>query len=161
MSNVRPIETRYKSYQFRSRLEARWGVFFDRMGIPWEYEADGFRTSHGGYLPDFRLFGCLFAEVKPLVHIESAFPKLLAFVQETGLDLLLLVDTPDETWYSVLRRDGDDWLDFGWSAEKGRPWLAYCGPERPDPGYLLDSGRFRDAISAARSARFEHGETPR
>lgn len=161
MSEIRAIETRYKGWRFRSRLEARWAVFFDRMGIPWEYEADGFQTSHGGYLPDFRLFGCLFAEVKPLAHAEAAWPKITAFVEETGLDLLVLIDAPDEVWYPVLRQNGGgDWLDFAWSAEKGRPWLHYCGPERPDPEYLCLDPKFSTAVTAARSARFEHGERP-
>ena len=26
---IKPIETHYKGYRFRSRLEARWAVFFD------------------------------------------------------------------------------------------------------------------------------------
>jgi hypothetical protein len=29
------IPTRYKGYHFRSRLEARWAVFFDALGIKW------------------------------------------------------------------------------------------------------------------------------
>lgn len=33
---IKPIETKYKGYRFRSRLEARWAVFFDALGISWE-----------------------------------------------------------------------------------------------------------------------------
>ena len=53
-------------YLFRSRLEARWAVFFDAMGIEWEYEPEGIVLSDGtNYLPDFYLphFHCYF-EVK-------------------------------------------------------------------------------------------------
>jgi hypothetical protein len=32
-------------YRFRSRLEARWAVFFDVAGIPWQYEPEGFDLS--------------------------------------------------------------------------------------------------------------------
>ena len=32
-NKVKPIETQYHGYRFRSRLEARWAVFFDVMGI--------------------------------------------------------------------------------------------------------------------------------
>jgi len=39
---VRPIETKYKGYRFRSRLEARWAVFFDTLGLKWWYEPEGF-----------------------------------------------------------------------------------------------------------------------
>jgi len=64
---VHAIETRYQGYHFRSRLEARWAVFFDTLGIPWEYEPQGFElvplgtgrqqddVHLGHYLPDFYL----------------------------------------------------------------------------------------------------------
>ena len=55
-----------EGYLFRSRLEARWAVFFDAMGIEWEYEPEGIVLSDGtNYLPDFYLphFHCYF-EVK-------------------------------------------------------------------------------------------------
>lgn len=53
--NIKAIETRYAGHRFRSRLEARWAVFFDQLGIAWEYEPQGYLTSAGPYLPDFRL----------------------------------------------------------------------------------------------------------
>lgn len=53
---IKPIETSYKGYRFRSRLEARWAVFFDALGIKYEYEPEGFQLSDGTlYLPDFWL----------------------------------------------------------------------------------------------------------
>jgi hypothetical protein len=53
---LQAIETIYKDYRFRSRLEARWAVFFDAMGIKWEYEIEGFLLDDGTkYLPDFWL----------------------------------------------------------------------------------------------------------
>jgi hypothetical protein len=55
MSGIKAIETRYKGYRFRSRLEARWAVFFDALGIAWEYEKQGFALTSGNYLPDFWL----------------------------------------------------------------------------------------------------------
>lgn len=54
--NIKPIETIYKGYKFRSRLEARWAVFFDAAGIKYEYEPEGFDLGNGiYYLPDFYL----------------------------------------------------------------------------------------------------------
>jgi len=68
---IKAIQTRYKGYHFRSRLEARWAVFFDALEIEWAYEEEGFEntTSFGTerYLPDFRLGkknSGLFVEVK-------------------------------------------------------------------------------------------------
>lgn len=61
-----PIETEYNGYRFRSRLEARWAVFFDAVGIKYEYEPEGYNLPNGTrYLPDFYLpdFN-IFAEVK-------------------------------------------------------------------------------------------------
>ena len=51
--DVKPIETVYKGYRFRSRLEARWAVFFDALGVEWEYEPEGFDINGTYYLPDF------------------------------------------------------------------------------------------------------------
>jgi hypothetical protein len=64
---IRAIETTYANTLFRSRLEARWAVFFDELGVRWQYELDGFELPSGKrYLPDFFLpdIGCWF-EVKP------------------------------------------------------------------------------------------------
>lgn len=51
----RAIETEYAGCRFRSRLEARWAVFFDQLKIEWEHEPDGFATPAGRYLPDFKI----------------------------------------------------------------------------------------------------------
>lgn len=53
---IKPIETEYNGHKFRSRLEARWAVFFDAAGIKYEYEPEGFEDENGNrYLPDFYL----------------------------------------------------------------------------------------------------------
>jgi hypothetical protein len=77
---IRAIETRYKVYRFRSRLEAMWAVFFEQLGIEWEYEPEGYFVDGRPYLPDFvlrlpdvgldsdeseSLRGLVFVEVKP------------------------------------------------------------------------------------------------
>jgi hypothetical protein len=48
-NHIKAIETFYKGYHFRSRLEARWAVFFDTLGIQWKYEDQGFEKDLGGY----------------------------------------------------------------------------------------------------------------
>lgn len=52
---LKAIETSYAGCRFRSRTEARWAVFFDALGIPWEYEKEGYELPSGWYLPDFWL----------------------------------------------------------------------------------------------------------
>ena len=75
MGEIKPIETYYNGYRFRSRLEARWAVFFDAMGIKYEYEPEGFEfDNHEKYLPDFFLldFG-MFVEIKNSSAFAFAF----------------------------------------------------------------------------------------
>ena len=36
------IETIYNGFRFRSRLEARWAVFFDNLSVKYRYEPEGF-----------------------------------------------------------------------------------------------------------------------
>jgi len=72
MNQIKAIQTEYNGYLFRSRLEARWAVFFDACGIDYEYEPEGFDLGGGlQYLPDFLLHGVkgrdggdLYVEVK-------------------------------------------------------------------------------------------------
>jgi hypothetical protein len=52
---LKAIETLYKGYRFRSRLEARWAVFLDHAGLKWEYEIEGYNLNGLWYLPDFWL----------------------------------------------------------------------------------------------------------
>ena len=54
---ISAIETSYRGRRFRSRLEARWAVFFDSLRIPWRYEEQGYRIGERKrpYLPDFWL----------------------------------------------------------------------------------------------------------
>lgn len=54
-NGLKSIDTYYNGYLFRSRLEARWAVFYDSLGIKYEYEKEGYNLSCGWYLPDFWL----------------------------------------------------------------------------------------------------------
>lgn len=55
MPEIKPIETYYNGYKFRSRTEARWAVFFDSLKIKWIYEPEGINIDGVCYLPDFYL----------------------------------------------------------------------------------------------------------
>lgn len=72
MQTIQAIETKYKGYRFRSRLEARYAVALDELGMPWSYEQQGFDLGDDGkYLPDFWLPTIdAFMEVKPRVEWE-------------------------------------------------------------------------------------------
>ena len=77
MIGLRAIETAFKGYRFRSRLEARWAVFFDSLGIPWEYEKEGYDLDGVWYLPDFWL-----PKQQMWVEVKGAQPNI---VDDEGL----------------------------------------------------------------------------
>ena len=88
---IKAIETEYEGYKFRSRLEARWAVFFDACGVDWDYEPEGFDLPNGQkYLPDFLLHGAggrapsdLYVEVKGTMTKDDA-DKIMCFCSPTG-----------------------------------------------------------------------------
>lgn len=90
---IKAIQTEYKGYRFRSRLEARWAVFFDACGVDWEYEPEGFDLGNGTYyLPDFLLHGVagraagdLYVEVKGNMTMEDA-RKIKLFARHGNLN---------------------------------------------------------------------------
>lgn len=69
---IKPIETVHAGCRFRSRLEARWAVFFDTLKIAWEYEPQGFMIDGVLYLPDFYL-----PEQKLWVEVKPADPDVV------------------------------------------------------------------------------------
>jgi len=102
---IPPIETVYNGYRFRSRLEARWAVFFDALGVKYEYEPEGYVTStKEAYLPDFYLpqFNC-FAEVKGKnSHMMQDFRKIADAVRDTKISTILLSNIPFDEYSAGL-----------------------------------------------------------
>ena len=97
LAEIKAIETRYNGYHFRSRLEARWAVFFDTLGIRYEYEPEGYVLSDGSrYLPDFYLPDYkYYAEVKGMSdHLIEDIYKLKRFVLEAKTAAIILSDIP-------------------------------------------------------------------
>ena len=154
---MKVIETRYKGCRFRSRTEARWAVYFDAVGVKWEYEPEGFefedghpfRETDGGmsfaaggrYLPDFRILRkgvVVWAEVKGAEFTPGERELCELLVINTHQPCLLLAGIPEPVPYPVLLPRA------GWLAVKEATFVPQ-----------------RDATRAARSARFEHGEAPR
>jgi hypothetical protein len=54
-SMINAIETEYSGLLFRSKLEARHAMFFDKYLIKWEYEPHYMEGVGQSYLPDFYL----------------------------------------------------------------------------------------------------------
>lgn len=177
---IKAIETRYKGCNFRSRLEARWAVFFDALGVKWEYEPEGFDLGEmGWYLPDFWLptfSGGMWVEVKPT---GGDFTKAIEFCRLKREAVWLAEGTPAVRMWSIAGYfdiiypdDGSEPFEL-FSLHTGIPnadkamdynkmfWLpGYGEPDMTisfeDQGSLGDL--FLNAVVAARSARFEHGQ---
>lgn len=107
MESLKPIQTEYKGYKFRSRLEARWAVFFDEMGIDYEYELEGFDLEAGRYLPDFYLTKInVFVEIKPAdtqinIYDLKRYDELAITHNKA---LLLIIGTPLKQEFLILDR---------------------------------------------------------
>lgn len=92
MKKIKAFQTEYRGYLFRSRLEARWAVFFDACGVEYEYEPEGYDLGSGlMYLPDFLLHGVygrgsgdLYVEVKG--HMTDADADKINRFYEIGKD---------------------------------------------------------------------------
>lgn len=111
---IKAIETVYKGYKFRSRLEARWAVFFDALGIKWQYELEGFDLGGTWYLPDFWLLDYhKWVEIKPTEqHLDSdtqakfwKFANNIGRIDDLGnwVGSCMLVGEPYLNEYKVFR----------------------------------------------------------
>ncbi|MGC0143164.1 hypothetical protein [Pseudactinotalea sp. Z1732] len=204
MTAVKAIQTRYAGCHFRSRLEARWAVFFDHLGITWEYEPQGvivtdritgMSVNEHPYLPDFWLPDLgLWAEVKG--HLTPAEAQSLINAAASlssndgggchdagGNDLLVLgpVPRPGRTRTTRpirLHMHKGDLIATPWDCGQydGDPHGSGPGPityntVACDSGDIHATGEqlltglqtrqnthVEVAYTAARSARFEHGQ---
>lgn len=93
---IKAIETRYKGCRFRSRLEARWAVFLDAAGVPWEYEPEGFDLGAAGlYLPDFRLpRERVWLEIKPGEPSEDEQAKCGELAIQSNESVVMICGSP-------------------------------------------------------------------
>jgi hypothetical protein len=207
-STPRAIETVYAGCRFRSRLEARWAVFFDALEIKWQYEPEGFEDDGFSppvrYLPDFFLpTSETWVEVKgsdaalrdDSERLESFldFDCPMPFFTNSADDndfwgrvchgLLILGDIPyvsKQTWGPVFHpiiqhHEGLLWHyaifdnphPLVFSGNLNVTLMTYCGvpswaKEWSTEPTLTNTGfanqKVVDAYTAARSARFEHGE---
>jgi hypothetical protein len=178
--SIKPIQTLYKGYRFRSRLEARWAVFLDAIQANWTYEPEGYELSAGWYLPDF------FVEYSPSfsanmnvgsrgVHIEV---KPHEPTQHEQSLLLCLAKQTNCMSYLVVGPPGDNCIyRAGPYSERVFSFTFGLDPNDQEDRFVELSILFgclhrvngydefylpneRQAARAARQARFEHGESP-
>ena len=143
---MQAIKTEYRGVTFRSRLEARWAIFFDDMEWPWQYEQHTLRLSDGShYTPDFliepRLAGKIFTEIKPLEPTGFEIFKL-----RSAEPILLLIGQPSFRDYWFLDK-GDEHLMLL------ETWVKAPMDRVVDETYF--SIRYHKAVEKARHARFD------
>lgn len=146
-NHLKAIPTIYQGVSFRSRLEARWAVFFCRLGIVWDYEKEAFSLDGGriGYTPDFWLpyvsiekgnQGCWF-EVKPELPAGKSYgsetwceitDKPERFAMETSEPIYVAFGTPERSeielfWQQI---DGDSCLQVHWDNDREFRQCPHC-----------------------------------
>lgn len=191
MNEIKAIETVYNGHRFRSRLEARWAVFFDAIGIKYEYEPEGFSLDYGiQYLPDFALKNVHWRGEGPGEYYTGK-PGNPVYVEVKGVDsyadikldervrmemfakhrpLLVLGNIPANDWDVFHQHNWDSLMSFSLLDGDSYPafFTVYCPPGGGQEIWICgpDHDQYRpgsadEAISIARQARFEHGEKPR
>lgn len=159
--HIKPLPTYYKGIQFRSRTEARWAVAFDRLGIRWQYEPEGYSfDGQDAYLPDF-----LLPDLDLWVEVKGQSPTLEEFANASRL---ALADGRDVviTWQGFDEQTADHnvvlWKDDNgvFHSLEGVQWLD----EQEDGWYAARTARFDNGhyIGSAlpELGRVQHGELP-
>lgn len=145
---MKAIETIYHGYRTRSRVEARWMIFFDTLGIEYRYEMEGYQLSNGVfYLPDFWLpdYGT-WVEIKGKEPSEEEKEKCRRLATESKRTCILLAGDVWPSKYTVLLYTA-----------MGRDPLP-CQDITVALMISPTKQQLSSAYIAARQARFEHGE---
>lgn len=195
---IKAIETNYRGYRFRSRLEARWAIFFTALGVEWEYEPEGFVVGwydegKFSYLPDFKIKfrhgEWYWVEVKgdpdwlsrewnsfvDPMDFGGGLPGMHCCMEgnDWSGSLILLGSIPQKDGeyigVSVIGHHKGMWHERAALDENGlthSPGLSCRGKDFPfststfcQPGKVA-RGPVKRSLWSARSARFEHGESP-
>ena len=172
---IKPIETKYNGFRFRSRLEARWAIFFDMIGLKYEYEVEGFEMNGIRYLPDFyipSLDRWFEIKAKPLSEYEMKKCEEFCFNKDNeNIKFSVLVGSPEAVKIDAFA--GIMEYVWEWPSEKDPENVRFLAPEElsekeyysrfirglwvvPD----VTEEELATAAVAAREARFEFGERP-
>ena len=157
-------------------------VSFDKAGIKYEYEPEGFDLGElGNYLPDFYLPQVdMYAEVKGKSFTIDELDKAQELANQSSKTVLLLTGSPSRNNYWGVKAGG-----LCWERKIGHKTFLTCDYEIFEGSfYWLDEGRFYansgygvdtfpdphpvshreyeeyecEPVLAANSARFEYGE---
>jgi len=171
METIKAIQTKYDGYHFRSRLEAKWAVFFNELNIEYEYEKEGFELSSGGYLPDFWLPKYkIWIELKGDIPTINEMLKIIELHQKTGDDCMIAIGLPNKiTEVSHLKDSNSiEILTFPIIYTSRSKYPIFGCEFLYDPilnDTIINSQIYtvhdiNIAVEKSKSARFEYGETP-
>lgn len=166
---MKAIETFYNGVTYRSRLEAKWAIYFDHLGIKYHYEPEGFTNGVDKYLPDFYLPDVyyrgedrkgVYLEIKPESYVDYEVKCESWFTEP----LFLILGPPIDT-----HPDGVEWMYESWSERWDNCMGFYkcieCGRvkiEFAEGGYMhcskcngrIDMKKIQEAEIAAKNIRF-------
>lgn len=149
--DIKAIETKFKGYTFRSRLEARWAATFELLGWEWDYEPVDFN----GWLPDFAIYGhdTVYVEVKPVLDFPEDVGEKIA--KSGCIEEVMIVGQRfpfiDDDWgccIGWLAEQGYEW-GLCWEPARLRTWEDYSENSRLRPkfGFCHSIGMYHDRIS--------------
>ena len=108
-NNHQEKQTKNKTHAFQSDLEAQWAIFFDTMGIVYEYEKASYDFDGSVFLPDFWLPQVgMWAEVRPSRFSNEEERKCQLLANATEKRCLLLEGSPDFRSYWALGPEYED-----------------------------------------------------
>jgi hypothetical protein len=144
---MKAIDTVYRGYNFRSRLEARWAVFFDTAKLTWTYEEEGYQLPSGWYLPDFRILEFdMFIEIKPVDFNAK---------DKTSREYILCQELAMTTGKAVCLNAGEPFGVKGFSITPTASSARAIDLLKAH----FENTSYSAAATAARQARFEHGHS--
>lgn len=136
-SGMDALPTAYGGATFRSRLEARWVVFFDALGVEWRYEPRSFTFPTGlMYLPDFYLPGLhCWVEIKPTAPTREEALKASSLARATREPVYLFAgsvgcDAILYMWRADVQRVQSS-TGYRWHVEPGRILFAHAAELDP------------------------------
>lgn len=164
-TGLTPLPSYYNGREYRSRLEARWAIYFDLIGFPTDYyEHEGFRLSTGNYLPDFydpRGKGT-FVEIKPTKQeCDKISDTLKDLSIKTGSFVVPVYGNPRPGEFSFyLNGEKMEWASFTYHGYATKKWeephfqyehYAHCD----DTWWCEES---EQASRIAVNAKFQNGQ---
>lgn len=156
---LKAIETVYNGYKFRSRLEARWAVFFDTLKVEYLYESEGFDLGDGiWYLPDFYIpLIETWIEIKPIKPSQEEIIKAEKLHNQSKKDVIILFGSSFkfEVKSGAIQFPRIEIRDRHLVATMGQFFINIAKPKLMDSRNRIS---INDALNTARQTRFEHND---